>query len=125
MNCTIKSINYSPVKSLSFESINSCNVKKNSTITNVNNNLYDNPFYLPPNNNVDEYIDCDNEIILKYSNGSVMLYEYNEKNYFFIEDIYQLNHLTDLINSKQNILNEYILNVHILNVHIPNGTFSV
>ena len=29
MNCTIKSINYCPVKSLSFESIGSCNIKKN------------------------------------------------------------------------------------------------
>ena len=28
MNCTIKSINYCPVKSLSFESIESCNIKK-------------------------------------------------------------------------------------------------
>ena len=28
MNCTIKSINYCPVKSLSFQSINSCNIKK-------------------------------------------------------------------------------------------------
>ena len=34
MNCTIKSINYSPVKSLSFESINSCNVKKNFGVLN-------------------------------------------------------------------------------------------
>jgi len=29
MNCTIKSINYCPVKSLSFESIETCNIKKN------------------------------------------------------------------------------------------------
>ena len=29
MNCTIKSINYCPVKSLSFESIDTCNIKKN------------------------------------------------------------------------------------------------
>ena len=29
MNCVIKSINYCPVKSLSFQSIKSCNIKKN------------------------------------------------------------------------------------------------
>ena len=29
MNCTIKLINYSPVKSLSLQSINSCQIKKN------------------------------------------------------------------------------------------------
>ena len=28
MNCKVKSINYSPVKSLSFESVDSCNIKK-------------------------------------------------------------------------------------------------
>ena len=34
MNCTIKSINYCPVKSLSFQSIDSCYIKKNLGIEN-------------------------------------------------------------------------------------------
>ena len=29
MNCTISSINYCPVKSISFQSIQSCDIKKN------------------------------------------------------------------------------------------------
>ena len=34
MTCLISSINYSPVKSLSFESIESCEIKKDSGILN-------------------------------------------------------------------------------------------
>ena len=34
MNCLIKSIHYCPVKSLSFQSIKSCNIKKNLGILN-------------------------------------------------------------------------------------------
>ena len=29
MNCTISSIHYCPVKSISFQSLQSCNIKKN------------------------------------------------------------------------------------------------